>query len=67
MELKKNIRAEHTAGKLNYSPRENYPDPEALGELVLADFTELINRLYPESEIPDPIEQEAVRHDAYGR
>ena len=66
-ELKNKIRAEYTAGKLDYSPRENYPAPDALGELVLADFTELINKLYPESETPDPIDQEATLHEAYGR
>ena len=67
LELKDKICDEYTAGKLDYSPRKNYPDPVALGELVLADFTELINKLYPESETPDPIDQEATLHEAYGR
>ena len=66
-ELKNNIRAEYSAGKLDYPPRENYPDPEVLGDLVLADFTALIEKLYPKSETPDPIDQEATLHDAYGR
>ena len=66
-ELKNKIRAEHADGKLLYPPRENYPDPNALGDLVLADFTALIEKLYPESETPDPIDQEATLHDAYGQ
>ena len=67
LELKDKICDEFTAGKLAYSPRKNYRDPDALGVLVLADFTELINKLYPESETPDPIDQEATLHEAYGR
>ena len=66
-ELKKKIRAEHTSGKLLYPPRENYPDPQTLGELVLADFTELIDMLYPASETTDPIDREAILHEAYGQ
>lgn len=32
--------------------REDYPDPRALGELVLADLTALINRVFPEGSRP---------------
>ncbi len=64
--LKDDIRAEHDAGRLSYPPRENYHDLEVLGELVLADFTTLIEMLYPKSETPDPIAQEAKLHEAYG-
>jgi len=51
----------------HFAPRENYPDPEALGELVLADFTAIIDGLYPKDEIPDPLDQEAARHEAYAQ
>ena len=47
--------------------RENYPDPKALGELVLADLTELINRLYPEGSRLEPLDQEAAEHEAFTR
>ncbi|MBI4517179.1 MAG: DUF4062 domain-containing protein [Deltaproteobacteria bacterium] len=47
--------------------RENYPNPEALGELVLADFTAIIDALYPAEQVPDPLDQEAARHEAYAQ
>src|SRR5439155_25199119 len=45
--------------------RQNYPDPKALGELVLADLTHVINELYPEGSQPDPLDREAKDHEAY--
>lgn len=45
--------------------RENYPTPEALGELVRSDMTAVINRLFPPGSQPDPLAQEAMEHDAY--
>jgi len=45
--------------------RENYPNPEALGEMVLNDLTALINRLYPEGEKIDALDREAMEHEAY--
>ena len=47
--------------------RENYPDPKALGELVLADFTAVINQCWPEGSQPDPLTREALDHAAYAR
>jgi nephrocystin-3 len=47
--------------------RENYADPKALGELVLKDFTELIDRLFPENEISDPLEREAFGHEVFAQ
>jgi hypothetical protein len=47
--------------------RENYATPEQLGEWILEDFTKLIDRLYPQDQTPDPLDQEAARHDAYAR
>ena len=45
--------------------RENYRDPKELGELVLRDLTEVINRLFPEEEVPDPLDREAAEHEAF--
>lgn len=45
--------------------RDNYPNPEALGELVLKDFKELIDTLYPESERFDPFDREALEHESF--
>ncbi|MBN2376146.1 MAG: tetratricopeptide repeat protein [Sedimentisphaerales bacterium] len=45
--------------------RENYPTPEALGELILKDLTAVIDRLYPEGSQPDPLDREAMDHEAY--
>jgi tetratricopeptide (TPR) repeat protein len=59
--LKENIRR-------SGSPvHENYPDPNVLGELVLADLTKVINDLFPEDSQPDPLDQEAARNEAYAR
>jgi len=45
--------------------REGYANPEKLGEWILEDFTKLIERLYPKEQVPDPLDQEAARHEAY--
>ncbi len=47
--------------------REGYANPEQLGEWILEDFTKLIDRLYPKDQTPDPLDQEAARHEAYAR
>jgi tetratricopeptide (TPR) repeat protein len=59
--LKQQIRAKQ------FPVRENYPTPEALGELVLKDLTAVINTLYPEGTQPDPLDREARDHEAYAR
>lgn len=66
-DLKDRIRAAAKRGEIKYSPREDYPDPEALGELVLFDFTRIIDELYPPHHVPDPLDQEASRHEQYAR
>ena len=45
--------------------RENYPNPRALGEWVLQDFTDLIDRLFPEGGQPGPLERESAGHEAF--
>ncbi|MCJ7754546.1 MAG: DUF4062 domain-containing protein, partial [Thermoanaerobaculales bacterium] len=47
--------------------RENYPDPQALGRLVLEDLTALVDDLFPEGTTPDPLDREAVGHEAFAR
>jgi nephrocystin-3 len=47
--------------------REGYANPDQLGEWILEDFTKLINSLYPTEDIPDPLDKEAARHEAYAR
>jgi tetratricopeptide (TPR) repeat protein len=47
--------------------REAYADPRALGQLVLEDFTALIERLFPEGSLPDPLDREAAEHEAFAR
>jgi hypothetical protein len=46
---------------------ENYPDPRALGELVQADLTAVIDHLYPAGSEPDPLAREAAEHQAFAR
>lgn len=45
--------------------RTNYPDPKALGEMVLKDLTGVIDRLYPAGSEPDPLDREHADHEAY--
>ncbi|MEK6324266.1 MAG: DUF4062 domain-containing protein [Acidobacteriota bacterium] len=45
--------------------RENYPNPQALGELVLQDLTKLIDQLFPEATQEDPYESEIAIHEAF--
>ena len=47
--------------------RENYANPRALGELVREDLTSIINRLFPEGSQPDPLDREAIEHEAFAR
>lgn len=63
--LKRTIRNAHTRNSCEL--RENYSDPWQLGQWVLEDFTTLIDRLYPADSVPDPLDQEATRHEAYAR
>jgi Domain of unknown function (DUF4062) len=47
--------------------RENFAGPEALGELVRADLTGVIERLFPPGSEPDPLERENALHEAFAR
>jgi nephrocystin-3 len=66
-QLKGRIRQEHRAGKLKYEPREDYENAKDLGARVLADFTALIDTLYPEGEQSSPLERERMDHEAVAR
>src|SRR5207249_5840421 len=50
-----------------YPPREGYANPEALGQVVLADLTKVINENWPEGSQPDPLDREAMDHEAYAQ
>jgi nephrocystin-3 len=63
--LKQSIRDAYKTGKLMVAPRENYTDPDTLGEKVLEDFSTLIEKLYPKEQLPDLLDQEAFSHEAY--
>jgi hypothetical protein len=47
--------------------RDNYRDPQELGEWVLRDLMAVIDRLYPEADKPDPLDREAAEHEAFSR
>lgn len=47
--------------------RENYPGPKELGELVLADLTQVVNENWPEGSQPEPLDREAMDHEAYAQ
>jgi nephrocystin-3 len=44
---------------------ENFATPQQLGEWVLRDLTAVIDKLHPESGIPDPLDRAAADHEAY--
>jgi tetratricopeptide (TPR) repeat protein len=46
---------------------ENYEDPGTFGDAVLRDLTSVIDRLYPEGSLPDPLDREAKEHETYAR
>ncbi len=60
-ELKQLIRA----GK--FPVRENYADPKELGDLILEDFTGLIDSIFPVDTEPDLLDREAWDHEAFAR
>jgi tetratricopeptide (TPR) repeat protein len=60
-DLKENIRAK------GFPVADNFADPKALGEAVLRDMTGIIDKLYPESSRPDPLDREAAEHTAYAK
>jgi tetratricopeptide (TPR) repeat protein len=45
--------------------RESFRSAPELGEFILADFTRLIDRLFPPDQVPDPLDREAAMHDAF--
>ena len=53
--------------KSGFPVRENYPDPKALGELVRQDLIKVIDQLYPPDEKLDPLDREALDHEAYAQ
>ncbi|MEK6261703.1 MAG: tetratricopeptide repeat protein, partial [Planctomycetota bacterium] len=65
--LKDEIRQVHREGRLKHEPREDYPDAKSLGERVLADFTALIDDLYPKGDEPSPLERERTDHLAFAQ
>ena len=50
--------------KSGFPVAENFVTPKQLGEWVLRDLTAVIERLYPESSIPDPLDRAAADHEA---
>jgi tetratricopeptide (TPR) repeat protein/Cdc6-like AAA superfamily ATPase len=63
--LKERIRSGHRDGVLLHTPHENYADPRSLGQGVLEDFTKLLDELFPETEVPSPLDRDAADHEAF--
>lgn len=61
MHLKDTIR------RSGFPVHENYPNPQALGNLVLTDLTRVINDLFPDGSQPAPLDREAMDHEAYAQ
>ena len=45
---------------------ENYADPSDMVAAFREHFIALIDRLYPEEDVPGFLEQEAIKHDSFG-
>ncbi len=61
--LKQRIRAAHAVDVCRL--REDYQDPQQLGEWILEDFTRLIDEHYPAGEQPEDLDREAAGHEAF--
>ena len=46
---------------------EPYANPEALAEIIRKQLDELIDRLYPEEDVPDPLVPERRAHEAHAK
>ena len=51
--------------KKNLPVHENYPDPKALGKLVLEDLWKVIDEKFPLEEVPTALERERMDHEAF--
>jgi hypothetical protein len=51
----------------DFPVKENYASPQQFADLVKEDLTELIDSLFPEESIPDPLEKERWEHEAFAR
>ena len=45
--------------------REDYPDPETLGQWVLNDLRTAINQVFPAESTPDPLARDTAEHEAF--
>jgi tetratricopeptide (TPR) repeat protein len=46
---------------------QDYADPRRLGDLIVKDFRELIDNLYPPGEEPEPLDREGADHEAFAQ
>jgi len=53
--------------KSGFPVAENFTTPKQLDEWVLRDLTAFIEKLYPQSSIPDPLDRAAADHEACGQ
>jgi nephrocystin-3 len=60
-------RLKHRIRSSGFPVFENYSDPNALAGAVREQFVALIDKLYPKESVPNPLDQEAMGHESYGR
>ncbi len=61
------LRLKQRIRESGFPVRESYPDPQALGQLVLKDLTGVIDELFPEDSLPDPLDRETAEHEVFAR
>ena len=47
--------------------RENYADAEAVGQMILADLTRVINQEFPPGSQPTALQRQAAEHESFAR
>ena len=62
-DLKERIRKAHKASKIRLY--ENYPDPATLSELVLEHLKAVVDKQFPQEDIPDSLTREAQNHESF--
>jgi hypothetical protein len=60
-----NLKNAILARRADYTVRENYPDPETLGKILLDDLRDAVARAFPLDEVPDSHARESLDHQVF--
>lgn len=60
-----NLKSAILARRADFTVRENYPDPETLGRLILDDLRDSVAHAFPLDEVPDSHTRESLDHQVF--